>query len=246
MNKSKIIAPESRLIAANASSEASPEVPPLQNDVDEFVTLVMSGIESWVSAGHLLVAMLRRDKNIFNKIIAKCEWITVDVLMTFTRIGRQELRPEVLLPNQSTGNRLMQLGYSQQSKLLDGRVPVVVDMKADNTPMVQEKRITELTQNDLKQVIFGSKVRTVSEQANALRKKARKSVSVVVAPVVKAAFQKEPERKLMFLGCYRIVMRGGVPQFAKAATIPLNAQRILLSDNMGDMAAFIELTQWSK
>lgn len=204
----------------------------------------MRGINSWVEAGRLLVSMERRDKHVFNKIITQCEWITVDVLMMFSRIGRMELRPEVLLLNQGTGNKLMQLGYAQQSKLLDSRIPVVVDLKKDNTPLVQEKRVTELTQNDLKQIIHGSKVRTVSEQADAIRKKARDKESIIVTPVVKAAFQ-PPERKMLFLGCYRIIMRGGVPQLAKAATLPLNAQRVLLTEHMGDVDAFIELTKWS-
>lgn len=197
-----------------------------------------------MEAGKLLVTLKRGDPGVFFKIIAKCEWLTVDVLSTFERIGRMELRPEVLLLNQSTGNALMKLGYSQQSKLLDSRVPVVVDLKQGSLPVVQEKKVNELTQTDLKRLISGAKVRTVPEQTDALRKSIRDKQAVAVAPVVKEAFAK-PEKKLVFLGCYRIVMRNGAPQLSKAATLPLNAQRILLTEHMGDTDAFIELTKWS-
>ena len=190
--------------------------------------------------------MQRTDKNIFNKIIARCEWLTVDTLMTFVRIGRLELRPEVLLLNASTGNHLLKLGYSQQSKLLDERVSVAVDIKQDGKAVVQQKKLTELTQSDLKTLINKSKIRTPIEQEQFLRARLNAKVAdAVTKPLIKEQLVK-PEKKLMFLGCYRIVMRSGVPSISKAATLPLNAQRVLMVNNMGDTDCFVELTKWSE
>ena len=115
------------------------------------------------------------------------------------------------------------------------------DSTKANEVITQKKNVAELTKEELKLVVSGGKIRDTKAQADRLKEtRNAKTRPLGFLP------DKAPERELVKLGCYRVVMRGGVPQLSKAAVTPFNAQRILLTDDMGEMTAFIELTQWKK
>ncbi len=219
----------------------------MDDAVEQFSNHVREGVKSWVLAGKLLLQMQMKDAKVFNKIIAKNEWLSIDALMTFARIGRMELRPEILLMPNNAGNKIARLGYSQQCKLLDGRVKVAVEIDRNGRALIQEKKISEMTGRDLDTLIEGSKTRTIIEQEQYLHGLVTAKIKAKEKPFVQKAFEKPvSEKKLMLLGCWRIVWRHGQPTLTKAATLPMNAQRIMLQDNMGDVDAFIELTRWSE
>ena len=215
------------------------------SELECFVQLVADGVKNWLSAGKLLVRLRQRDENIYRKLINACEWLTVDVLATFERIGRLELRPEMLLLNGYVGDKLMRLGYSQQTRIIDkGRVEVVCDFKQDGTALKTTKRLSELTKADVDILVDGSKCRTLTEQEQWLRRKRGQKLSESTREL-KAIALETPQKKLMFIGCYRLVWRSGVPALTKCATIPLNAQRVTLTKEMGEDVAFLELMKWS-
>lgn len=223
-----------------------PEVQPPANDIERFVQLVATGVAAWIEAGRLLVAMHRKDEQVFRKIIGHCEWLTDDSLITFMRIGRTEMRPEVLLLKPNIAAKFMRLGYSQQSKLLDSRVEVVVEPSTNGAkPLVQQKRAAELTGGDLDLILDGAKIRTPTEQDQELKRRSRVQRMETVAPILNPS-RATDEKKLMFLGNYRIVMRFGKPELQKCADLATDAQRILLKKDVGgEMAAVIELTKRS-
>jgi len=236
---------ESKPAAPAGCSVLSPQ-PQASDEIDAFISHVSDGVRAWVAAGKALLSMLRRDPDVFKKIMARCEWLTLDALETFARIGRMELRPEVLLLSDSVQKRVIRLGYSQQTKLLDERVPVVIDFTQEGRPLVQKKRLTDVTAKELDLVLDGAKIRTPHEQAEVLKTRIADRNIQVARPAMRLPEPETPTRKVMFLGSYRIVFRFGKPELVKCADLAVNAQRILLSKDIGgDLAAVLELTKWS-
>jgi len=242
MNKSKSSVPASKPSEASTSSDPCNSLVALPDDsITAFTHLIAQGIQAWIEAGKMLLAMQREDKNVFQKIINRNQWLTVDILMTFTRIGRMELRPEVLLLNQTASNILMGLDFETQGRLIDKPIEVVVDITKRNEVIIQKKNVSDLSKDELRRLVHRGKINSTDEQAERLKVcRAAKTKPLGFIP------DKAQERELVKLGCYRIIMRGGVPQLCKAAVTPFNAQRVLLADNMGDLDAFIELMRWSK
>lgn len=196
----------------------------------------MAGVNAWREAGRILVEMYQEDEKVFQKIMERKPWITIDSLMTFMRIGRKELRPEVLLLKQSVQLKLVALPYDVQSTLLDTKVNVASGFGSNKEPVWQNKSVTEMTTREIDTVIRDNKLVPLKDQVPP-------TPPMRAQPSVTQRASSNVSSKIESLGHYRLVMRFGKPVLEKAKDNAAS-QRVLLANVMGDMSALIELTKW--
>lgn len=89
------------------------------SEIDEFAALIQRGIDSWVSAGKMLVKMRQQKFDIFLHIIAAHPWIELSALEMFCRIGEGKIHPRTLLLPPMLAEKVSRLPEPQQKEVLE-------------------------------------------------------------------------------------------------------------------------------
>jgi len=141
--------------------------------IGQFLDLYKLGKESWQQAGELLVRALELDENVFEKIIAQSDKLKIDHLITFERIGRKEIMPEMLIDESWGAKRVLELGYSyeKQKDLLERPIEVVI-MADSGEIRTEHRRLNELTKSQAKLVLDYDGPRSKAQQADIVRQQA--------------------------------------------------------------------------
>lgn len=156
----------------------------LKDKLTQLGTTIQRGIDSWVEAGQIVVELLDVEKISKEFIVTtiNSDIITIDVLDQFERIGRKQIRPELLVADYPAANYMLGLPYSDQSLLQKEPIDVVVEKDGEGTDILKVPA-KNLTKDQCKQVFektpSGKGVRNpgaqrawlVSERAKATRKK---------------------------------------------------------------------------
>ena len=130
----------------------------------ELSDCIQRGIEAWQQAGELVVAAIDQHNHSLESLAELCanDLVTVDVLAQFERIGRKQVMPRLLASNFPAQKPLQKLPYSEQQRLLDGSVSLLV--LRDGLPDTLEVRTRDLTKAQCKQVFSSQGLRGLSSQ----------------------------------------------------------------------------------
>ena len=144
-------------------------LPPASKKMEELVTSISTGLQSWIKAGEILVDLLDNEHYTLEYIVDTCksDILTVDRLQEFERIGRKQLRPELLISRYPAARHMLTLTYSDQVKYDENPVAVVVTRDGDKTDVLQIAT-KNLTKPQCKQVFektaSGNRVRSEAAQ----------------------------------------------------------------------------------
>jgi hypothetical protein len=158
--------------------------------IEEFCSLIQAGIDAWKRAGKILCKLLDDDATIFAKILEQRPYLTRETLESFERIGRRELYPYLAVDNSPGARRLAALPYSEQERIYQTRVAVVVKVKGGFTEQ-KFKRVHELNEHEAARVFNGDRLRTVQEQLHLVTQRKRSVVRATRAATM--SDESEPE-----------------------------------------------------
>ena len=130
---------------------------------EEFMRLVIQGVECWRDAGRILVAMMAKNPNVKSKILQKHPELSPNILATFERIGRGDLHPMLMLSESPGYKAARELPMSDQEKIVsEKKVDLLIfnDGKAD----VLKADVRSLTAEQTRQVFARDHLRDASEQ----------------------------------------------------------------------------------
>lgn len=195
--------------------------------VDRFSRLIMQGVELWVKAGELIVEMVDKNKNAFAEIIRENPDLSVDLLISFERIGRKQLNPCLILETCPGAARLRQLPYDAQTKYSKQPVEVLVAWNRGN-PIIAKKHFRELSKQESVRVFSPAGARTVDEQKQLLpapRVRNTNGSPVVVTDTPKI-------HKSKSVGFFVVRKRFGSAQFEKTPARPADVVRVMLLDGV--------------
>jgi len=128
------------------------------------VQCITDGIAAWQTAGEMVVQAIDQGGMSIESIAEACQsdYISVDVVAQFERIGRKQIVPQVFSLSCAAQKHLERLPYSEQQRLLHAAVPVVLinNGKVD----VLDVSVRNLTRYQCKQVFSTNGVRSIEAQ----------------------------------------------------------------------------------
>lgn len=149
--------------------------------IENFISLVSAGVESWKKAGAILVELVENNPNVYAEIIKKSSGISLDTLMVFERIGRNEILPELMMSNSLASKKLLSMPIEVQRACIQSGVEVV-EVASDGGHSVKRKPLSDLTRSDLDLAFTDKAIRKVDEQYKIIRTSKRAKNSVTSAP----------------------------------------------------------------
>ena len=148
--------------------------------IHELGKLIEDGITSWTMAGEIVVQLLDEQGMNLEDIVqqANSELLNVNLLSQFERIGRKQVMPRLLASNYPAATHLQCLPLSEQKRLMDGSVELVVNHggKFD----LLQVNVRHLTKNQCKQVFDSQDVRSAGAQRAWLEEQAQSKESSIV------------------------------------------------------------------
>jgi hypothetical protein len=125
----------------------------LKDKLTQLGATIQQGIDSWTKAGQIIVSLLDDDKQTKEFIVDSIgsEVITIDVLDQFERIGRKQIRPELLVADYPAAHHMMSLPFSDQGVLQRTAIDVVVMRDGDKADVLKVAA-KDLTKDQCKQV----------------------------------------------------------------------------------------------
>jgi hypothetical protein len=126
----------------------------------EMKQAITAGVQAWIKAGELLVEILDEGFNL--QTIADEVQVPVDALAQLEKIGRGQLCPQLLLADYPAARRMERLPMSEQERLMNGPVEVLV-MRDGHADTLQVN-VQHLTSQQVKQVFATNHVRSLAEQ----------------------------------------------------------------------------------
>lgn len=183
------------------------------HEIGAFAELIQAGLNSWRTAGELLVTMIDSDPLARKKIMKQCPSISMDILIAFERIGRKQVFPKLLLDPSPGSKRLLTLPYELQEKYCTEKVQVLLQWRPGN-PNYIEKHVQSLTSSEVEQVFGADGARTLEQQHDFIISKHRPQASSARSGRMSAA-QHIQRGKVQSCGYYKIVMKNGEPTLIK-------------------------------
>lgn len=135
-----------------------------QDSINSLKEAIETGIESWEKAGREVVKLLDIDRMTLDEIanLAESDFITENVIAQFERIGRKQVMPKLLVMDFPASRYLQRMPMSEQMRLLDGAVDLLVIR--DNGTDTLSVRSRDLTKDQCKQVFSKDGVRSLGAQ----------------------------------------------------------------------------------
>lgn len=137
--------------------------------IGDFVSLITKGIECWTQAGELVVKLIDEHDLSVQDISQASEYLTDEIVGRFEQLGRKQIIPNLLISDFPASKHLFRLPYSEQKRLIDGTVELlVVTDTGTETLMVQTEN---LTPSQCKQVFDRTAIRSIGAQRAYLESK---------------------------------------------------------------------------
>jgi hypothetical protein len=137
--------------------------------VGEFVALINTGIEAWTKAGEIVVKLIDEGGFSVSEIAQASNYLTDEIVARFEQLGRKQIIPNLLISDFPATKHLFRLPYSEQKRLIDGQVELlVVTDKGTETLMVDTENLTPF---QCKQVFDRTAVRSTGAQRAYLESK---------------------------------------------------------------------------
>lgn len=195
------------------------------SEVQQFSQLVSAGVDAWNKAGKLLVQMVDRNPNAFSIICRSDPRISIDMLLAFERIGRNQLNPYLLLDSSPGSDKLMTLPVELQNRFYTEKIPTVTRFKS-GSPIIEEKLFREMSRLEAMRVFAPGGIRTIDEQCELIAPNKKQAVTI-----------REPartENKFISCGFYKLVLdANGMPALVKTEP-PKNDYTAILITITGD------------
>lgn len=134
----------------------------VEKQINQFILLYRKGVDAWIKAGEVLVALVDNDPHAYDYIIQKCPMLNAGVLARFEEMGRKTLHPQLLLTNSPGFSKLQKLPLSLQERYLEEPIPVIVHGENGTDILMVEAK--NMTKEQAAQVFTGNRVRTEGEQ----------------------------------------------------------------------------------
>jgi hypothetical protein len=149
----------------------------IQNDtIPEFSKLIGNLSETLTEAGQMLFRMHQKDRDIFQKILAKIPGISANFLSNILRVGEGTLHPQLLLNRNPGYQALKALPFSIQADIIkEGAIELIVDSTSGDAIMVP---VIELNPAQIAQVFNRDNLRSKEEQQAWLRRKMKTKTSL--------------------------------------------------------------------
>jgi len=144
-------------------------------EITEISNLIAAGLNSWLSAGELIVTILDQEGKTLADISELVD-MPVGILSRFEQLGRRNLIPKLLIANYPASKNLQALPYSEQKRLIDGSVEVLT---ADGDDKINIS-IKNLTLKQCQQVFSSKEVRDIPSQRAWIESRRRRSKDKVV------------------------------------------------------------------
>lgn len=135
-----------------------------KSSIENLKRSIEAGIQAWEDAGKEVVRLLDIDQMTLEEIAEKAQsdLITVNVLAQFERIGRGQVMPKLLVMDFPASKHLQRMPLSEQQRLLDGTVDLLVIRDNGTDTLVVKAR--DLTKDQCKQVFSKDGVRSLGAQ----------------------------------------------------------------------------------
>jgi hypothetical protein len=143
-------------------------------EMDEFVKLVMAGIEAWFKAGEIVARNMDANPDWVDEVCRRCPEITPETVLAFDRVGRRKLHPRLLASNKPGAVRMRSLPFELQEKYLKEPVPVIVKQGKEVETLAVS--VWNLTSEQCRQVFDGDTIRSEGAQRAWLESKRKPAI----------------------------------------------------------------------
>ena len=130
--------------------------------IEKFIELFQTGVNAWIQAGEILVAMVEDDPHVYDYIIQKCPTLNAGILGRFEQMGRKNLHPQLLLSASPGFDKLRKLPMSMQERYIKEPIPIIVHTDGGTDVLLVEAK--NMTKEQANQVFAPGRVRTEGEQ----------------------------------------------------------------------------------
>jgi hypothetical protein len=177
--------------------------------IHTFADQIRKGIDSWRTAGSILVELARTETDIFKKIQAVHPNISTSTLETFMRIGRKEIWPPLLADSSYGARRLLECNYDLQKEYAEKPIDVAIEWSGDKIRS-KKVRVSEMSRSEVSIVFDGSGgINNLEQQAFRLPAAFRSSkpMPVVVHDPVKPITYRAPQKVNVDIGYFSLVIQ---------------------------------------
>ena len=138
------------------------------SQIDKFSLLVRQGIDTWRTAGKLLLEMTNKDPGAMERIQER-SGLSHSVLITFARIGRNEIWPPLLMDSSLGVQKLLQCNYDDQKKYAADPIEIAYSWTGGKIKTIK-RNVSELSRAECA-IVFSNngKIHTLEQQAFRLR-----------------------------------------------------------------------------
>lgn len=180
----------------------------LEKDIDKFAKLVRQGIDTWRTAGQILVQLAASTPDIIKRITTRYPHISESTLDTFLRIGRNEIWPPLLVDSSYGAKRLLECNYDLQKEYAQKPIKVAVSWRDGEIKSV-EKKVSDLSRSEAA-IVFDQRggINNLEQQAFRLPGSSRSPV-ITVAPVVAPVKYSAPRTVNVDIGYFTVTIKGG-------------------------------------
>ena len=208
----------------------------LEKDIDKFAKLVRQGIDTWRTAGEVLVKLAATTPDIIKRITERYPHISQSTLDTFLRIGRNEIWPPLLCDSSYGAKRLLECNYDLQKEYSQKPIQVAVSWRNGEIKSV-EKKVSALSRSEAA-IVFDQRggINNLEQQAFRLPGSTRMPV-VQAKPVPPPIQYAAPRTVNVDIGYFSITVKDGVATCVPCGRSTI-AQPVRLQKSVnGDMSA---------
>lgn len=179
----------------------------LEKDIDKFAKLVRQGIDTWRTAGQILVQLAASTPDIIKRITTRYPHISESTLDTFLRIGRNEIWPPLLVDSSYGAKRLLECNYDLQKEYAQKPIKVAVSWRDGEIKSV-EKKVSDLSRSEAA-IVFDQRggINNLEQQAFRLPGSSR-TPTHTPAPVVAPIKYSAPKTVNVDIGYFKISIDG--------------------------------------
>lgn len=147
----------------------------LDSQIDKFALLVRQGIDTWRTAGKLLIEMTEKNPSAVAQIKERSGFSDA-MIQTFARIGRNEIWPSLLADSSLGAQKLLACHYEDQKKYASEPIEVAYEWHGGNIKTVKRK-VSELSRQECA-IVFSldGRINNLEQQAFRLRTPAPKKM----------------------------------------------------------------------
>lgn len=149
----------------------------IESDIKNFVEAYQKGLDAWMTAGKILVSMVDRDPDAYEKILTKAPAMTPEILCVFERIGRGVLHAPLAMDSSPGVERLKMLPLSVQRNHEMTPIEIVV-RKQDGSYDTLRVLPKNMTRAQAKLAFSKDRIRSLGEQRALLADQETKSAPV--------------------------------------------------------------------